>query len=158
MDDKKILRNFIKELEEKGIKLSLNNGNIVYTSKNQKLQTDEIDLMKKYKSQIIEILETGYNSETSYRDCFPVTDIQAAYILGQSSSFQYGGVSCHVYMGLKYDDINRNRCENIWNCLIQRHPMMRAVFSKEGMQYIKENVPVYKIRDLDSEMSPLLVE
>ena len=36
MDDKKILRNFIKELEEKGIKLSLNNGNIVYTSKNQK--------------------------------------------------------------------------------------------------------------------------
>ena len=88
MDDKKILRNFIKELEEKGIKLSLNNGNIVYTSKNQKLQADEIDLMKKYKSQIIEILETGYNSETSYRDCFPVTDIQAAYILGQSSSFQ----------------------------------------------------------------------
>lgn len=158
MDDKKILRNFIKELEEKGIKLSLNNGNIVYTSKNQKLQADEIDLMKKYKSQIIEILETGYNSETSYRDCFPVTDIQAAYILGQSSSFQYGGVSCHVYMGLKYDDINRNRCENIWNCLIQRHPMMRAVFSKEGMQYIKENVPVYKIREVDSEMSPLLVE
>ena len=35
---------------------------------------------------------------------FPVTDVQAAYLLGRRDAFDYGGVPCQVYAELSFDD------------------------------------------------------
>ena len=76
---------------------------------------------------------------------FPLTDIQHAYWLGRGATYSVGGVSCHVYFEWEIPGLEPDRLEAAWNALIQRHGMLRASLTSEGMQCIQSDTPHYSI-------------
>ncbi|TGV29838.1 non-ribosomal peptide synthetase, partial [Mesorhizobium sp. M00.F.Ca.ET.186.01.1.1] len=80
---------------------------------------------------------------------FPLTNVQMAYYLGRSSSFELGGVSTHSYQEVvtRLDILRLNHCLNM---LIRRHPALRTIFLPDARQQILADVPEYAIaiRDL----------
>ena len=111
--------------------------------------TSEIkEVLKKNKQQIIEYLlrekEIKPDAEHKYNP-FPLTDVQAAYMLGNSSVYEFGGFSCHTYFEVKTDFTDISILEKAWNKVIEKHDMLRAVIYEEGYQVIQKEVPWQKV-------------
>ena len=75
---------------------------------------------------------------------FPLTDIQAAYLLGRDEIYEIGGVSTHFYFELE-SLLDMERLNKSLNNVLEGNPMLRAVILKDGTQKILESVPEYKI-------------
>ncbi len=76
---------------------------------------------------------------------FALSDIQQAYLLGRMSQLELGNVAAHAYFEIEVAQGDPSRIVNAWNRLIQRHDMLRAVFSEDGTQRVLEEVPEYSI-------------
>lgn len=74
---------------------------------------------------------------------FPLTEIQQAYWMGRGTIYALGNISTHIYLEIDSPLTNSTLLEQGWNTLIQHHPMLRAVISKDGMQHILPTVPQY---------------
>ncbi|HFI1991410.1 TPA: non-ribosomal peptide synthetase, partial [Pseudomonas aeruginosa] len=73
---------------------------------------------------------------------FPLTPVQAAYVLGRQAAFDYGGNACQLYA--EYDwpaDTDPARLEAAWNAMVERHPMLRAVIEDNAWQRVLPEVP-----------------
>ena len=83
---------------------------------------------------------------------FDLTDVQHAYYVGRNKEMILGGVSTHCYFEIESNDVDVNKLEKAWNHLIRKHPMLRAVITKNGKQKILSEVEYYKIvTNADSE-------
>ena len=80
---------------------------------------------------------------------FPLTDIQQAYWIGRGSSFELGGIGCHIYREVDSSGLDLKRFERALRRLIERHEMLRAVFLPDGRQQILGQIPPYTIKVLD---------
>ncbi|SCK41081.1 pyochelin synthetase [Streptomyces sp. WMMB 714] len=68
---------------------------------------------------------------------FPLTDIQSAYLFGRNAGFDYGGVSCHIYLEFDYPaDLDAERLQDAWDGLVRRHDTLRTVISEDGTQRV----------------------
>lgn len=76
---------------------------------------------------------------------FPLTDVQAAYLLGRQDVFDYGGVGCQIYVELRMETVDPSRLEDAWNRLMARHDMLRATIHAEGYQRVQPEVPRYQV-------------
>ncbi|MFK0064427.1 amino acid adenylation domain-containing protein [Streptomyces sp. NPDC091046] len=76
---------------------------------------------------------------------FPLTDIQAAYLIGRTDAYAYGGVGCHAYVELEYPDLDVDRVASVWRELVQRHDMLRAVVHHDGYQRVLPDVPALTV-------------
>jgi amino acid adenylation domain-containing protein len=76
---------------------------------------------------------------------FPLTDVQEAYWVGRSGQFELGNVATHFYAEVDADDLDLPRFERAWRLLVERHDMLRCVFTPDGQQQILERVPPYEI-------------
>jgi pyochelin synthetase len=76
---------------------------------------------------------------------FPLSDVQAAYLLGRGQVFAYGGVGCHGYGELRYPALEPDRMRAAWRALIDRHDMLRAVVSPDGFQRVLPEVPPVEV-------------
>lgn len=76
---------------------------------------------------------------------FPLTDVQHAYWAGRASGFELGNTATHIYTEQDLHEFDTEQVNRIWNRLIQRHEMLRAVVSSDGMQRILPQVPEYEI-------------
>lgn len=144
------LLQWLADLEDNEIILTLSGGKINYTAPKDKISQKELEFLKKYKIDIISILKNEKNTElindgTSI-DGFPITDVQSAYILGRKSTFRYGGVGCHLYMELIYDELDIVKVNLIWNELIKKHDMLRVIFDDIGNQRVLREVEIYNIQ------------
>ena len=83
---------------------------------------------------------------------FPLTDVQKAYWIGRSGTFDLGHIGCHVYLEVKLAAHDSERLQAAWQMLIEHHDMLRAIVREDGRQQILVEVPRYKIehRDLSS--------
>ncbi|MGW1373918.1 amino acid adenylation domain-containing protein [Streptomyces sp. NPDC002446] len=82
---------------------------------------------------------------------FPLTDIQSAYLFGRNAAFDYGGVSCHIYLEFEYPaDLDPDRLQQAWDGLVRRHDTLRTVISEDGTQRV---LPV--LRDTGIEAADL---
>ena len=81
---------------------------------------------------------------------FPLTDIQQAYWVGRSATYEFGDVSIHVYSEIEGNTIDLDRLTLAWQRLVARHDMLRAVVLPDGSQQILEDVPPYEfdVQDL----------
>jgi amino acid adenylation domain-containing protein len=79
---------------------------------------------------------------------FPLTHIQAAYLLGRSDQFDIGSISTHLYLEVAVR-LDIRRLNESLNKVVTRHPMMRAIVTEEGEQKILEEIPEYKIKTED---------
>ncbi len=102
--------------------------------------------------------DTGWHAAPhEAHERFPLTPVQAAYVLGRSSAFDYGGTACHLYA--EYDwaaDTDPERMEVAWNAIVARHPMLRAVIEDNAWQRVLPEVPwqtltVHACQDLDEK-------
>ena len=144
------------QLRNEGMSLWEENGKLRYRAPQGILTDDDLQALKKHKKEILDLLETEAKSvkvvpdHQSRFDPFPLTDIQSAYLLGRHATFDYGGVACHIYLELNYPELDPKRTEAVWNRLILRHDMLRAVINKDGHQQILKNVPSVKIPYIDA--------
>lgn len=75
---------------------------------------------------------------------FALTEIQQAYLVGRQSGFTLGGVGSHFFVEFAVEQLNVARLERVWNRLIARHDMLRAVV-RDGRQQVLEHTPPYVI-------------
>lgn len=82
-------------------------------------------------------------------DPFPLTDLQQAFWIGRNDSLSLGSVSCHQYSELELEHFDLAYFESIWNKLVQRHDMLRAIVLEDGTQQVLSKVPHYNIEQYD---------
>ena len=80
---------------------------------------------------------------------FPLTDVQMAYVLGRGEAHAYGGVGCHGYGELRFDEIDAEAMERAWATLVERHDMLRAIVDGGGSQRVLSELPPYRIEVTD---------
>lgn len=143
----------IEELRNKGIEVWEQEGKIKYKASIGVMQPKDIENLKKYKQEIIEILieenkpiEVNNNVEERFEP-FELTDVQQAYLMGRNNLFDYGDVACHIYLQLNYDKLDIDRVEKVWRYIIDKHEMLRAVIYEDGYQRILKDVPEFKVKD-----------
>lgn len=92
-------------------------------------------------------INVGHDADGRYQP-FPMTDMQQAYWLGRSNDL-VGGGTMQMYHEFDGDALDIERLETAWNLLIERHDMLRAVVTEDGLQCVLKNVPYQKIERLD---------
>jgi len=84
-----------------------------------------------------------HSPEERYRP-FALTDVQQAYLVGRQPGFALGGVGSHFFVEFEIADLDIHRLEKVWNRLIARHDMLRAVV-RDGQQRVLEQTPPWVI-------------
>lgn len=78
----------------------------------------------------------------------PLTNVQRAYLVGRTSSFELGGCSTHVYYEF-FNDLDIAKFDEAMNNIIAEQEMLRAIITKDGEELILEDVPKYKSQVYD---------
>lgn len=137
-------------LEEKNVKIWVEDEKLRYKAPAKAISNEILDVLKTNKKELIEYLKNENIEVQEDLDArflpFPLTDVQSAYLLGRTDVFDYGGVACHVYMEIKYDEIDHVKAQKVWNQLIKKHEMLRAIVKADGYQQILKNTPEFVIR------------
>ncbi|MFF3246382.1 hypothetical protein ACFYWY_22200 [Streptomyces sp. NPDC002870] len=152
----------IAQLRQAGAQLWEEDGTLRYRAPKGTLSAVQLQALKDYKADVLECLRAEARpmalvpDPLARHEPFPLTDVQAAYLLGRNEVFGYGGVACHVYLEVTYPDLDPARTEDAWNRLVERHDMLRAVIDPAGHQHVlptvpRLNVPVTDVRGADTE-------
>lgn len=134
--------------QAKHIELWKEAGQLRYKAPIGAVDEDLLAQIKQQKSLLLALLtppKLTINPLQLYEP-FPLSAIQAAYLLGRNSAFEYGGNACHIY--LEYQLANTTdliTLEKAWNKVVQRHPMLRAVIEDNNQQRILKNTPYQKL-------------
>ncbi|MBD8499355.1 non-ribosomal peptide synthetase [Paenibacillus arenosi] len=150
------VRDLVARLQGEGVTLWEEDGKLRYRAPQGVLAANDLQTLKENKLAILEFLELQHKPITvecdpdSRYEPFPLTDVQSAYLLGRSDVFGYGGVACHIYLELNYIDLEHSRVEAVWNQLIARHDMLRAVIDKNSYQQVMEHVPRFEVGFTDA--------
>ncbi|MDH4998632.1 non-ribosomal peptide synthetase, partial [Escherichia coli] len=64
--------------------------------------------------------------------------------VGRQPGFALGGVGSHFFVEFEIADLDLTRLETVWNRLIARHDMLRAVV-RDGQQQVLEQTPRWVI-------------
>lgn len=139
IDYKKIIRRYA----ELGIRLWADGERLRFSlvkdkNANNEMDEEKIAFLKKHKKEILQELNKK-------EERFLLTDIQSAYLLGRLETFDYGGVSCQIYLEINYEELDKQRCQWCWNQLIKRHEMLRAVICEDGYQIIKNETEEFQV-------------
>lgn len=140
----------------------LNNKNIVVWKEgcNVKFKapkgslTDELkEQLKINKSMLLEYLDKEKNvyfkrDDVNRYEEFDLTEIQSSYLLGRNKAFELGGVGCHGYMEIEYNELlDKKKIEIAWNKVIKKHDMLRAIIYKNGKQKVQKDVPFVEVEE-----------
>lgn len=141
----------LEKLKEEGFSLWLDGEKLRYKAPKESITKANLLTLKRNKEEIIQVLQNyskrivvEVDSDNRYEP-FPLTDVQTAYLMGRNNLFDYGGVACHVYLELKYKNLDVSRVRLVWNKLIQTHDMLRTVVFEEGYQQVLKEVPELEI-------------
>ncbi|MBB4898898.1 amino acid adenylation domain-containing protein, partial [Streptomyces griseostramineus] len=86
---------------------------------------------------------------------FGLTDLQQAYLVGRGDAFELGNTSTYFQTEIDLENVDLDRLGASFRAMIERHDMLRAVFTAEGEQRIQRDVPAYVIRETDvSSLAP----
>jgi yersiniabactin nonribosomal peptide synthetase len=76
---------------------------------------------------------------------FALTEVQQAYWVGRQKGFTLGGIGSQFFVEFEVDQLDVAQLEQIWNRLIERHDILRAVI-RDGQQQVLAHVPRYIIK------------
>ncbi|VUX11535.1 non-ribosomal peptide synthetase [Dorea formicigenerans] len=87
---------------------------------------------------------------------FPLTEVQYAYWVGRKEGQQIGQVGCHGYLEVDGYNVEPKRLEYAWEIIQMHHPMLRVLYTKDGMQQIMPHpyhsgIRVYDYREKNAE-------
>ncbi|MET9953375.1 amino acid adenylation domain-containing protein [Streptomyces sp. NPDC006339] len=80
---------------------------------------------------------------------FGLTDLQQAYLVGRGDAFELGNTSTYFQIEIDLENVDLDRLGASFRAMIERHDMLRAVFTPEGEQRVLREVPAYVIRETD---------
>lgn len=80
---------------------------------------------------------------------FPLTDMQQALWIGRRNAVEFGGFGCLGYFEWESAGLDVQRLQQAWRRLIDRHDMLRAVFTHDGRQRVLPEVQPYEIETVD---------
>lgn len=96
---------------------------------------------------------------------FALTDTQMSYFVGRQDGMALGGNGCHAYIEMKGGGVDADRLQKAWSMLFQAHPMLRARFTEDGMQYVADSpselsskLAVYDFSSVDADASRTRME
>ncbi|TSC25948.1 non-ribosomal peptide synthetase/type I polyketide synthase [Corallococcus sp. Z5C101001] len=89
------------------------------------------------------------HDEEARHQPFGMTDLQQAYLLGRTRSFELGGVSTYFFIEVDLLGVDLERLGASLDVIIQRHDMLRAVVTPDGQQRVLPTVPPFVIRTVD---------
>jgi len=151
---------FVGKLEAVGLRLWEDSGRLRFRGPQGAMTAERRQLLQANKDAVLEYLrasagnvEVAHDPHGRY-DPFPLTDVQAAYLLGRRDVFVYGGVACHAYGELVFGELDPSRMQAAWRRLIRRHDMLRAVVDYDGFQRVLDTVPDYEIAVADLRGAP----
>lgn len=114
-----------------GVVLWAQDGQLRFRAPQGRLTDAHRAELRTHKEALLRHLEAGEPAlradPDNRHEPFPLTDIQAAYLIGRTDAYAYGGVGCHAYVELEYPDLDVDRVTSVWRELVQRHDMLRAV-------------------------------
>lgn len=148
------MRELVNKYEKLGVKLWVEAGNLKFRAPKGTMTEERKRELKENKEAIIRFLvqmdQVSHDEEGRFAP-FPLTDIQAAYMVGRTGEYGYGGVGCKVYLELTGHGIEGDKLNRAWKDVIMRHDMMHAVVMKNGMQKVLEEVSIPDIRIVEKE-------
>jgi pyochelin synthetase len=133
--------------ERDGVRLWAEDGQVRFRAPKGYLTEERRAELRTHKTAILEHLAAGERPRTLRHDAdnrhepFPLTDIQAAYLIGRADAYAYGGVACHAYVELNLPELDPERVGAVWRALIARHDMLRVVVHPDGYQQVLPDVP-----------------
>jgi acyl transferase domain-containing protein/thioesterase domain-containing protein len=77
---------------------------------------------------------------------FPMTRVQHAYWVGRAGGYALGEIPCHFYLEYDCHGLDLTRYEAAWRKVIDRHPMLRAIVTRQGRLKVLDHLPPYRIR------------
>ncbi|MGO1051532.1 amino acid adenylation domain-containing protein [Crossiella sp. CA198] len=161
----------ISELQALGVELWTVQGRIRFRAAPGLLTEDHRARLRAHRDEVLDLLSAEAQAGSvvadprSRHEPFPLTDVQTAYLLGRQESFEYGGVACHGYLEVRYPLLDPVRFERVWNQLITRHDMLRAIILADGYQQVLSSVDHYRVpvtdlrgRDADPHLAAVREE
>ncbi|WP_230415542.1 condensation domain-containing protein [Micromonospora tarapacensis] len=144
----------LAELESAGVRVWLEAGQLRFRAPQGAMTPTRREALRARRDEIVAHLDNGGGvalvpDPARRHDPFPVTDVQAAYLLGRGETFAYGGVACHGYGELIYPALDPARMTAAWRALIERHDMLRAVVEADGAQRVLPQVPPFEVPVID---------
>lgn len=91
------------------------------------------------------------------REKFPLNSIQAAYLMGRSTDYDLGNISCHYYVELE-TELDIQRFETALNQVIKHQPSLRTIVHQDGYQQVLDDTPYYNIEVTDMSSLPKAVQ
>lgn len=90
---------------------------------------------------------------------FALNEVQQAYWTGRNPETEWGGVSCYASFEMEVSELDPKRFRQALERVVDRHDMLRAVISSDGMQRIAPEIElplkIYRtedIRDLSAHL------
>ena len=154
------IETLIENFEKNGIHLFIDGEKLRYKASKDLMTAEVLSQLKAHKAEIIEYLvkkttENTFVIDRTHRyDPFPLTDVQSAYMLGRSRTFEYGGVACHVYLEIKYPELDTEKVKEIWNALVAKYDMLHAIINEGGYQQVLKEIPTLDIPEWDLVKHP----
>jgi len=154
---------FLTELSERGVKVWADSDHLRYRAPKGVMTPSLLAKLVEHKVELLILLSQPQASNPGVSLpqivpapdqlylSFPITDVQQAYWLGRSATFELGSVGNHGYMEIEAVDLDVARSLQALRRLIERHPMLRAIILPDGQQQILEYVPPFQIEVIDLE-------
>ena len=159
----------VADLENLGIRLWADEGRLRFRAPTGVLTDEHKAALRAHRDDVLDLLQRDEIADALVADPaaahepFPLTDVQSSYLLGRSDAFDYGGVACHGYVEIEFDELDPARLERAWATVVARHDMLRAVVDLDGTQHVLPDpgpvrIPVDDLRDTDPDTAATTLE
>lgn len=133
----------IEQVRSMGVHLWVDGASLRFRAPQGVLDAELKAQLSAAKSDLIEELNRETEVLRAPQDRFepfPLTDVQAAYSVGRTSAFRWGGVGCHGYAEFAVDHTvarpDARAYRNAWHKVVEAHDMLRCVVQPDGYQVI----------------------
>lgn len=150
-DMRKAAGELLVELEKKGITFETVDGKLKYKDSKGNFTEDSKEKVKKYREEIIEILKKKQTIDDFITDnnceatVYPLTDVQAAYLVGKTEAVKWGGIGCKGYIEVDFGSYSEEEISRAWEVLVDRHEMLRAKVTETGFEILERDEIDYEI-------------
>lgn len=147
--DRPEIDRLLDELHGLGVELTASDGGLRYRAPEGAMTAELRTRLRERRDELLARLRPGGGDALpGTPELFPVTDLQAAYLVGRSEAFQAGGTGCHGYAEFSLDPGRltgpdpEEAIRQAWRKVLRCHPMLRAQFSVDGFQWTDPQLEV----------------
>ncbi|GLU50203.1 non-ribosomal peptide synthetase [Nocardiopsis ansamitocini] len=137
------IRTLLTELDRAGVHLWTQDGELRFRAPKGALTDTHRAAVRDHRAEVIAHLEATAPALTpapeARHEPFPLTEVQAAYLIGRGNAYDHGGLDCHAYLELDVADLDPARLSTAWAALVDRHDMLRVTVSEDGFQQVLDH-------------------